>query len=229
MFKKITALTVAILMLCTCIPTLAATDLTINTEIDYNTKTVTISGALTGSGNWVTAYVEGPNNRLEYIGSTDVKNNGKYEITFGLKNPVPDGEYRVTVKAEGMTSAITTMFVYETRGACLTLQLSQGATYNVTVTGKNISDLNNQVFNLCYDTTKLKAINLCSFTTAENKVVGAVAGTDIIITEYDSINGVISFRLDRNYNDKLWSGLVNSVKFESLVNSGTTIVEISVQ
>jgi hypothetical protein len=60
----------------------------------------------------LTCYVEGPTDRLEYIGSATVENDA-YEIRFGLLNPVLLGEYRVSIKAEGMDEPRFITFIYD--------------------------------------------------------------------------------------------------------------------
>jgi hypothetical protein len=101
MFRKITILTLILLLTVTTL-NFAATDLEVNIALDYTTNKVTLSGALTGLGDWVTLSVESPTNRLEYIGSAKVVN-GEYEIKFGIQTPVNGGIYNITIKAEGMS------------------------------------------------------------------------------------------------------------------------------
>ena len=84
--------------------------MTFQASIDYLTKIVTIFGTVQEGSNWVSLYVEGPTNRLEYIGNTTVENNS-YSVSFELLDPVV-GEYRVKIKAEGMDTPLTESFTY---------------------------------------------------------------------------------------------------------------------
>ena len=292
--------------------------MTFQASIDYLTKIVTIFGNVEGSASWVSLYVEGPTNRLEYIGNTTVENNA-YSVSFELPDPVV-GEYRVKIKAENMDAPLSEIFTYTSppliapilsqpvdgditdTTVSLSWDAAQGGTgyitysiyvndnlyvdnisgtsytvenlspqtqydfkliakdssqaeavsivlsvttnesvvvgdsntiqidcvehntYNVIVVGKNITNLSTKVFSLDYDPLKLEVVDLCSLTHAIEIEDGNITGTDIEITEFDSESGLIKFKLNKTFEGKQWTGVVNGIRFRALASSGVTTI-----
>jgi hypothetical protein len=111
MIKK---LIVLFLILITCVgfSSYAASWLTVDVSIDYNTDIVTVTGEVTGNAGWITCHTEGPTTRLVYIGSAAVEG-GSYEVKFKILDPILKGEYRLTIKAEGMAQPRVVTFIYD--------------------------------------------------------------------------------------------------------------------
>ena len=111
MLKKIIIL-ITILLIFTSTTGLAATDLTVDISVDYVTNIVTISGELTGSGDWVTLYMESPTSKLEFIGNVNILGNNKYSTSFQLASPTEGDIYTLAIKADGMTDPKYVSFEY---------------------------------------------------------------------------------------------------------------------
>ena len=220
MLKKFIVLIVMVFLINIELTTFSATDLTVDINIDYAADVVTISGIVSGFGDWVTLYVEGPENRLEYIGSADVVND-RYEIRIRLTNPVPNGIYRITVKAEGMTEPNQEWFEYSpavvtpptVELAEITVDCVIGKTYDVIISAENISD-GSKAITLNYDAGKLQVINI-------NQV-----GTGVTAESHDDVAGVIQFVLNREIADgSALSGVLNVVKFKG-IGSGQAVISV---
>ena len=93
--------------------------------------------------------------------------------------------------------------------------------------GKNITNLSTKVFSLDYDPLKLEVVDLCSLTHAIEIEDGNITGTVIEITEFDSESGLIKFKLNKTFEGKQWTGVVNAVRFRAKEGSRgmTTIVQ----
>ena len=125
---------------------LAATDLSVNIDINYDTNIVTVSGNVTGYASWVTLSVEGPAKKLEYIGSTTVGNSG-YSISFGLADPINEGTYKLKIKAEGLEMLVTTEFVYWNGTG---ISANSGEISTNTVIAESITNLGQEdIYKLC--------------------------------------------------------------------------------
>lgn len=86
-------------------------EMTVNIETNAATGQVTVWGVAQDLGDYVAAYVEGPGNRLEYIGTTEIVD-GRYEFSFGIASPQA-GIYKLTIQAQNMESSIVQEFALD--------------------------------------------------------------------------------------------------------------------
>ena len=186
--------------------------------IDYTTNTVIISGNVIGSGNWVICTVEGPTNSLEWTGNTSVIN-GRYEIQFELLNPVQDGTYTLSVKAEGMDNPINRQFTYDVSkevpgSTTVSFNANIDEAVFLTVNGVDIKQVEEVVMEIRYDANQLEIDDLLAQTyIREPNTVGT----------YDNIQfttvqpGIIQFKLVNKQltTSQVWSGVFNIVKFKA--------------
>ena len=105
------------------------------------------------------------------------------------------------------------------------LNTASGRIHNVTFTAKNV--LSPQEITIKYDADLLEVYDLCAFTFRRVLTAGHVAGTNVEITEFNSTQGIIRFRVN-NYipAGKAFSGVLNIIRFRGRTN-GTTRIYIS--
>lgn len=81
-----------------------------NITVDYTTEEITIYGDAQPDSDLITCYVESPDNRIVYIGSTAVVN-GQYSIRFAIENP-SEGTYYGKLKTDNSFDTQSFSFVY---------------------------------------------------------------------------------------------------------------------
>lgn len=192
----------------------------INIDINYITDTVTISG-IAGTSNWVTFYVMGPTNRLEFIGSTDVVD-GRYEVRFRILNTIPSGEYRLTLKTEGMSTPIHKTFIWG--GAYTSFEINNAVAwqdYTIVIRGEQFTGT--ERFYVSFNPAELEAVNLSALVEGSNTNVGRVHGTDIEIIYFNAAQGIINFKLHRELGENTLNGIINMIQFRARVNGDVTI------
>jgi hypothetical protein len=229
MIKK-TIVLVLILIVGVSFGSYAASGLTVYTSIN-SSNIVTITGDVSGSGSWVTCYVEGPDNRLEYIGNAAIESRC-YEIKFEILNPVQNGEYRITIKAEGMTAPQVATFIFKTTpditdsGSSFKyeLQAVTGSQYLVSVTAQDITSFLGKNVKLTYEADKLELMDFAVQTGKHHISAGQVADTGITIIS--AAPGELVFTVDKDITSgKLWSGVVTVLKLKA-ISSGNTIISV---
>ncbi len=196
---------------------------------DITDKTVKLSwyGSQGGSGTITySLYVNGNLLIEQLTGTSYVVQNLSPKTQYAFKLVAKDS---LGTEATSNILSVTTKESAVVSVSTNTIQINciEDKTYNIIVVGKNITDLSNKVFTLEYDPQKLEAIDLCSLTKAADVTEGTVTGTDIIITEFDEMNGTIKFKLNKSFEGKQWTGVVNAVRFKSLVGNDqkTTIMQ----
>ncbi|OJU15192.1 MAG: hypothetical protein BGN88_08890 [Clostridiales bacterium 43-6] len=102
--------------------------------------------------------------------------------------------------------------------------------FDLFITGNNIKTFDGVFYCVQYDPKKLQIIDLCSLTskldvpTQSNDLINTqLPNSKVIIVELDKQNGKIKFKINTLLNEKQWTGIINAIKFKSLVNSYTTI------
>ena len=185
---------------------LANATLTINSDINYKTSSVTISGNVTGLGSRVQIIVESPTGIVEYIGTVEVIN-GVYSVSFKLLKPEED-EYLVTAKTENMDITVTSAFTYDSSITyARTIRCLSEGVVNFVIGANNVENMSSKTFEVFYDSVALAPVDL---------TVGPVQGTDIVILE--STAGYTRFVCTDN---SLTTGLVHTIKFNA--NTTTTV------
>ena len=119
-------------------------------------------------------------------------------VLRGLVNPI-DGEYTVTIKAEGMEKADTVTFMYESPNKSVEIDCEGGKEYIVVVTGENIKNFSNSTYKIIYNESELK------FT--------EISGSDIKVINNE--NGVLEFEKTTDITDMQLSGIFAVIKFEA--------------
>ena len=194
---------------------------------DITDKTVKLSWSPSTGGTGTVTYTVVANN-------TSVINN-LTSTSYQINSLLPLTNYAVKIIAKdslGITSTssilnITTSEVViintnETQISCVL-----NNQYSLIITGNNIKDFQNKVFSIKYDPAKLEAVDLCSLTKNVDlplTINVKLDGTNIIVTEFDKLNGKIKFKLDKNLNQKQWRGAINIIKFKSLADGVTTTI-----
>ena len=227
--KKLCALTLSLLMALGCL-TVSALGFSFEITIDYNDNTLNLSG--TSDGNHITYYIEAPDMRVDNLGKIPVEN-GEFIFSYVMQEP-QDGIYTLTIRDDTMNEPIVENFEYikpPDPEDTIELNLEDGNHYNVIIAGKNLRSLSEKIFVIEYDPQKLDVEDLCILTKGDDVVSGAIPGTDIIITAFDHQNGIIKMKLNKDYGDKQWTGVVNVIRF--VPNEGnhgeTTVICQSVE
>jgi len=196
---------------------------TVDVDIDYSTNTMTISGMANGSDR-VTLYVESPTRRLEWIGSARVIN-GSYNVSFGILNPIPDGEYTLTIKASEISEPVVKEVMWDAPSTKIEFETREGEIHNVIVTADNMSNSNREVavqFNPLY----LRVEDSMSRTFERTLNAGVGIRTDVNVIEFNPNAGLIRFRVSYDIeNDRTLSGVPILVRFVGL-RTGNTTVEV---
>ena len=95
--------------------------------IDYATDTVTVYGDAMAGGELVTCYIESPDHRIVYIGSSEVVG-GEYAFQFQIESPA-EGTYYGRLKSDKALEAQDFKFVYALKSGLRTC----GVEYEQTV------------------------------------------------------------------------------------------------
>ena len=195
-------------------------------ELSFTVESYTVfipssgSNTITVSAEGIDAYgdaITSPTYSLEnaYTGVT-------INSTTGVVTVTPDAQVGdVDVIAEyGSLDCSATLYVEN--ASQLTLSVTDGDTYTVSLTGSDITSFASRTFTLTYDDEVLEITDLCAFTYEEETTTGAVSGTDITITGVSP--GVITFTIDKSIpSGKKWSGVLNIFEFTAIESDNTMI------
>lgn len=103
-----------------------------------------------------------------------------------------------------------------------TISTSSGNTYIVSITVTNMENLNDKIFTLDYDSSKLAIDDVCAQTWGKDISVGSVQDTDIeIISVTDS-----QIKFKTNNTQSPISGTVNMLRFNAIANGTTSVTVI---
>ena len=103
------------------------------------------------------------------------------------------------------------------------LNITSGNLYVFAVTVGNMIDIQNKIFTVSYDNTKLDVDDICAQTWKKDTSIGNVADTDItILSKTDS---QVQFKVN---NAKSTSGTVNLIRFKA-ISTGTASITVEVK
>lgn len=149
---------------------------------------------------------------------------GNRAVNATLPNVLPYMAFHLVIEGneqEFNTSADNAVTTFELTG-------NANAKKTISLTGKNISNLNGKTFTLQYDATKLSVIDLIA---QEYEVITQTgAYRDITIVALNE--GQITFRVNKRSAGAgtVWNGLLNMFRFQFAPNfSGTTTVTVEMQ
>jgi len=97
-----------------------------------------------------------------------------------------------------------------------TLNCANNETTDMIFTASGIVDFTKHKFRITYLPADLDVLDLCTQTSKIDLAVGAVAGTNITITTFNTTSGIIEFTVSNPSTlSKAWKGIVDIVKFKS--------------
>lgn len=147
MLKKVLLLILVIIVLSSF--TVMADDYVPECIIEYESNVITIEGNAVVQDGYVTCYVESPDHRLVYIGSSQI-NDGTYQITFGLDEP-KEGIYAGRIQLGNGINIRNFAFVYAKKSGMRSVgrEYEQKVPNNIpdNFTMPSISDIKLEVLN----------------------------------------------------------------------------------
>ena len=144
-----------------------------------------------------------------YIGGYSVDGAENSDIVLSIEYSVPIAEIDYTETPSEISGEQT-------------ISISSGNTYIVSITATNMENVNNKIFTLDYDSSKLAVDDICAQTWGKDISVGSVQDTDIeIISVTDS---QIKFKTNKTQSPV--SGTVNMLRFNAIA-TGTATVAIT--
>jgi hypothetical protein len=100
----------------------------------------------------------------------------------------------------------------------LTINAQNGREYNMAITVSNVSSFANTTFTIQYDPSKLQLVDFAAQTRGTDTSAGKIAGTDLEILSVDTVNGMVTFRVNRTLlPGRKWSGVLTVIRFKALV------------
>ena len=151
----------------------------------------------------------------------DISSPSNTAVTYSLVDAYTD----VSTNSTAGVVTVTNTASPTSSDTQLPLTLTTGNLYTVSVLADDIADFSGMVFVIEYDPLLLEVDDLCILTWAKETTAGAIPGTGITIVSFTP--GEIVFEIDRNIpNDKVFSGLINAIRFRAL-DDGEAVITLS--
>ena len=104
----------------------------------------------------------------------------------------------------------------------ISLDITAGKTYNVTLKGQGITDFQGKTITISYDSAKLQLVDLCAATKGKELTVGVIAEMGITITDVSA--GEIQITCDKTIpSGREWNGILNVITFKALSGDSTSL------
>ncbi|GEM_PF-942617 len=110
----------------------------------------------------------------------------------------------------------------------LTARMMKGNTFNLGLTGSNVTDFSRYTLTVTYDPQAMSVADLSTLTGQPELEPGRIEGTDITVTSFRP--GQIVFVTDRVVKPgESWTGVINSIKFMAHVTGGSALTYSVIQ
>lgn len=111
------------------------------------------------------------------------------------------------------------------------IDITENKEINVIFTAENIKSSARKIkYTVTYNPDHIKAMDLCGITEEEETTLTQIPETGIEITEYDPMAGKIQFTVKKTIEEgKMWSGIINCIKFKRKENTSATQTEIKTE
>jgi subtilisin family serine protease len=112
-----------------------------------------------------------------------------------------------------------------------TINIEQKKEINLIFTGENIKQTSEQLnYTITYNPQDLEVTDLCGITIEKEMTQVQIPEIGIEITEYNPTEGEIKYTINKTIEEgKMWSGIINSIKFKITETTTNTQTEINTE
>lgn len=200
-----------------------------NVEVNYITNKLIISGRCDYDDTTGRVYV-GSSYALPASNSSSSsvnlnKSDGTYTAEYPLSSTT-GGTYNGWISLTDYSCKIYFSFEYSTvdNSEETTVTITNGTPYIYAVTVSDMENIQNKIFTVNFDNSKLSLVDACAQTWGNDVSIGDVADTDIRILAVTSSS--VKFKVNKTQSPV--SGCVNLIKFNALT-SGTTTITVTTE